>query len=323
MSVSVREGLTDGSVDASLEELDNRARSAVGLAGQAEGYSAGPFGFFDPRLPPKSTQQYGEPPRMPHVTLAEDTIPSGPIPLDIPLVAEWDSVNSVMSMDDVLQWDDIFGLDLDILSDPPNNMLDPLLAFSHPSNDQPILASQVPTWDLPLATHQGTVIPLPRPVLSAPDILELAPTLLKHFKKHVIQHISALPITSKSPWEIVNLASAVETYAQLTFLETEFITNAKRAGLYGLLSLSANHLARNPTFDPDLDRQDGYWDNVAQLCKAEATHRLQRSFAEEMRGPNKAKYKDQLIATLNLLGVSVSWTSSSLWAGRPAVRSKW
>jgi arginine metabolism regulation protein II len=108
----------------------------------------------------------------------------------------------------------------------------------------------------------------------------------------------------------------------LTFLETEFVTNAKRAGLYGLLCLSANHLAKNPTFDLDLDRQDGYWDVVAQLCKAEAAHHLQRSFAEEIRGPNKAKYKDQLIATLNLLGVSVSRPSFSLGQNIPQSRGR-
>lgn len=198
MAISVSEGLTDGSVDVSLQEVDNRASGAAESAGQAEHFITGPFGFFDPRLPPKSTQRCEEPPPTPHVALAQDPISLGPIPIGIPSVAEWDGVNSVMSMNDVLQWDDIFGLDLENLSDPPNNMLDPLLAFSGPSNGQPDLASQVPnprfdvnnyTWDLPLATHQGTVIPLTRPALSSADILELAPTLLKHFKKHVIQHI--------------------------------------------------------------------------------------------------------------------------------------
>lgn len=48
---------------------------------------------------------------------------------------------------------------------------------------------------------------------------EQAPFLLKHFHDRVIPSMAGLPFGSKSPWKIQNMASAVQTLAELTYLE--------------------------------------------------------------------------------------------------------
>lgn len=312
MSQSLTSGIS-GTVDACLSEVDSRANEKNSTF---DGVSVGPFSVF--RQDTSSTAQ-PESQAISSMTgeLSSPLVPSaGHFPIDMVTPSEF-GMNSVMSMNDALQWDDLFALDLDLAFQSTNYLYDPLLIVNQPPLDieQLPFPAQNSQVDEAVAFDESdpqTANDLSKEFLQ-PDgpsnfneLLSVAPLLLKHFQHNVIVHISALPITLKSPWRIVNLAAAVDSYAHLTFLESRHVSNARRAGLCGLLAIAAHHMSKNVMYDMNLDRPAHYWHSIFQTAKTEATRCLQLSLKEESSGLFKAKYKDHLVATLNLLAASVS-----------------
>lgn len=324
MSESLTSSLRGGSIDSCLNEIDTRASEDTSSS-FGQHVVVGPFSVlrqdssagaqvlasvecFSPHLQPLSQSQL-------HSDVIETNV-SNRTEMANPLLAFYDA-DTVPSLSDSLQWDDLFELSLETIFETSYQTVDPLMAFETPTLAQTLFTTDQSWTAIAEGSSLGdTIEPVPAPTLvlspaastGHPNsaILTLAPKLLKHFKDTVIEHICALPITTKSPFEIINLASAVDTFAHLTFLRSTGITRAKLAGLYSLLSVSAAHLAGNPRFDVESQHTCSYWKSLSQAASYHATQYLQQSIKEENHRPHKAKYKDQVVATMNLMTYSVS-----------------
>ena len=113
-------------------------------------------------------------------------------------------------------------------------------------------------------------------------------------------------MTSKSLWETLNFNEAVSTIANLTYISTG-VTYARSANLHAILAISAYHLSKLPGNDISFEDIVVDWKDVVDAACQTAKRSLSQSLAEESSGQRKAKYKDQLMATLALFAFSVSY----------------
>ena len=75
------------------------------------------------------------------------------------------------------------------------------------------------------------------------------------------------------------------------------------ANLMALLAISAQHLAdQNAAQDT---QTASYWRKIGDSAIQQAKEHLQHSLKNEIRGPNRAKYKDQVMAISALLAFAV------------------
>lgn len=315
-------GLLGVSVDACLNEIDTKAGENMSASSNRQ-VVVGPFSVLQP-VPSADNQ-----------ATATSDISTSTWPLHLrssamipgnEFLSEMETaspppdlydVNTVWNLDEFLQWDDLFDLGFDNALAPTCCATDPSLLFGTPSLAQSsvtVAPSSSTIADPPMSSNVPDPAYLPEALPSSAlssrvwddEILELAPRLLKHFKKTVIEHVCALPITAKSPFEIINLSTAVDALAHLTFLQNNYVTLAKRASLYSLLAVSAVHLSRNPRYDTESGFSPRYWESISSAARYQAAKDLQRSINEESREPNKAKYKDQVAAAMNLMTYAVS-----------------
>ncbi|KAJ9635390.1 hypothetical protein H2201_005782 [Coniosporium apollinis] len=236
MSTALRTDLGSTSVDASLTEID--ARSKDPRSSNKEDIAVGPFGVLNFNLNATFTQSQN--------VHTDDASAAEELPTDTP-----STFDSLMNLDDSLQWADLFELDFDnmlITQQAPfvSGVQDFFYDSYNIGNHEPLPLSNGSdtTTNRPQSAqnHVATDTALPEPLPSLVGIpaseLELpadTQTLLKHFQDHVIAQMAALPIGSKSPWKILNLSSAVETLAEVTFLGGQNVKHAHAANFYGPL----------------------------------------------------------------------------------------
>lgn len=127
--------------------------------------------------------------------------------------------------------------------------------------------------------------------------------LLKHFHDIVIPQMAFMPSRSKSPWTIMQLPEAMRSLSELTYLRSGILKHANAANLYGLMACSAYHLSTNPCVQTAQPQQ--YWEDLFERLKGKAKSHMQISLRDELIGPSKAKYKDQLMAILSMLAFAV------------------
>jgi arginine metabolism regulation protein II len=139
--------------------------------------------------------------------------------------------------------------------------------------------------------------------MSEPEILEDAQILLKHFKNVLIPQFSPLPMTAKSPWEILVCSAAVQTYADMTYLEGHNIKHASKANFFAILACSAHHITKTQLIFDALPLERGL--RVLEYASLRAKRHMQESLAFETSGPQRAKYKDQLMAIFSLIALAV------------------
>lgn len=135
------------------------------------------------------------------------------------------------------------------------------------------------------------------------EILEDAKVLLKHFRDVVIPQFVPLPMHSKSPWEILNWSNAVHTLADMTFLQTSNMKHANIANLYAIIGCSAHTIIKTESYPETLSYQKGT--RILEYASRRAKSHMQESLRSETTGPQKAKYKDQLMATFSLIALAV------------------
>lgn len=138
------------------------------------------------------------------------------------------------------------------------------------------------------------------------DVVGQAPLLLKHYNEVVISQMGSLPVNKKSAWRILNFPSAVLTLSDLTTLAVDRcdIKHANLANFYAVISASALHLSLNPE-----DFQD--WKNLSLFTYNAAKQHLRLSLEKECTLPQKAKYKDQLMAIGAILATAVCFCEYS------------
>lgn len=305
-----------GSVDASLSELDSRSKDVFSTK---QDIAVGPFGvlsFVQPNNTVKSVAKETEPPTdgsfaavttpprvHEQILIGDVTTQDTPITLD-----------SFMGLDDSLQWADLFGFHSSGLF-LDHSMLDPYSTLGdgnsvlYPNaveNDVLGVASSFHANKAALSGAGSRLTPAEHSSITIQDVLPEAQMLLRHFRDNVMRRWSCLPITSKSPWELIMLSEAVKTLAYLTFMGAPDLSCAKKANLYGMLSISSLHLSRISSHTPSSVHPPGHWHTFTKFTTNEARKNLQQSLRIELSGTRKAKYKDQMSAILSLLGVAVS-----------------
>lgn len=298
MSAALGTNLLSGSIDASLAEVDLRSRDPDR---QLDGdIVIGPFAVLD------FTFTAPQPQTRPEVVMSrEDELASTePLPAAEPagsIIAEQipdpspvSIIDSLSQMDDFLHWSDLLSFSPDnagLTTHPtlsmPNDLSFDLSnemgLFQDPRNVQEeptvILSSQKASEELASTTQ---------------DVLKDAQFLLRHFQDVVIPQIMAIPFGQKSPWKILNLPAAVMAFGDTTFLGTGGVSHARLANLYGILACSAIDLALKPP--TELVESTECWRRLANQTYQLAKEHIQISLQQETNGPNKAKYKDQLMA---------------------------
>lgn len=317
MSTSLAASFPMNTVDSSLAELETKSKdNAVSW----KDLSLGPFGVLNFNRPTESTGKTPED----DSSVLENVQPATPAVME-PLLQDMTpiSLDSWMGLDDSLQWADLFGFGSDDVFSMPNEAFDLPMSFGEeqamfPESQLSMVeeVSRLPaiTSSNALSGAGSRLEPMDHSMQSIDMILKEAQSLLRHFKQNVITRFSSLPITSKSPWEIISFAEAVNTLAHLSFLGTTTVTHAKKANLFAITAMSALHLSKNPLLDTQYDQSgpnEQGWDEFIQYSTLEAKRCLQASLKQELHGPHKAKYKDQLMGILSLMALSVRDSSNA------------
>ena len=292
MSAHLVEQVESRSIETSLAEIDSWPLDAEGA--RADGLALGPFGVID----------FNDAATIAPASLALDPS-TGPAVLGIPTrqnrkrlhLAETPStLDALTSLPDYLQWSDFFDLGLeDGLTQGPDNYG---LYVNEVDHDFGLQST-------PFSVPHTAPVPFSVPALNTIDDLELkneATTLIKHFGGDVIVAIAALPYNMKSPYKILNVAAAVQTLADITYLGRT-VKHANAANMYSLLACSAYHLGTNPSGSGIANTL--YWHDIAKRAGHKAKEHLQRSLQTELQGATKAKYKDQLMALMSTLTYSI------------------
>ena len=167
----------------------------------------------------------------------------------------------------------------------------PQHAFSIQQHDQQ-------SHHLPLSTNPSA------PETSLRDIPPAdAQILLKHFNDQVVTQFSSLPPGEKPHWTILNVRSAVLTLSNITYIQTLCTSNAAMTNLMALLAMSAHHLAHQNSSQHM--QTASHWRKIGDSAIQHAKAHLQHSLKNEVRGLNRAKYKDQVMAISAMLAFAV------------------
>ena len=218
---------------------------------------------------------------------------------------------SLNDIDDFLDWPDLFELDFASPAFPSGSISHALpegsLQMEAPYRfDQAALPQQVcsdkqrdqQSYDLPPMMNTSA----PKTSLGEIPLADVQ-TLLKHFNDQVIAQFSSLPPDKKPHWTILNVQSAVLTLTNITYIQTSCTSNAAMANLMALLAMSGHHLAHQNASQHT--ETASYWQNIGSSAIQQAKQHLQHSLKNEIRGPNRAKSKDQVMAISALLAFAV------------------
>lgn len=290
-----------GTIDSSLAEIDNKSKEA---SAADEDICVGPFGVLN--FHRTAVEPLIETEDDPMVSIDQPPIQEPVLGHVTPT-----TLDSWTGLDDTLQWADLFGFGADSIFPPSGNIFDPLLDLN--TGNSLFVDPRVLSGSDQAASHAHNALAGAGSRLTSADASAITPAdvlceaqmLLRHFKDTVVNRIVSLPVTSKSPWEIIILREAINTLSHLTYLESENVTCAKKAILFGMLAISAYHLFKNPTAN-GLGPTSQDVEQLVSAASSEAKHNLQQSLKNELHGPSKAKYKDQLMAIQCLMALAVS-----------------
>lgn len=122
--------------------------------------------------------------------------------------------------------------------------------------------------------------------------------LLTHYKLQMGTLFS--PITVRKPiWSVLHLPSAMSTFSELSVFGGS--SHAKSALFYGLLAVSAFNLHNIASYDATT-----HWRAIGRRLNEKAKVQLERACILELDGPKKSKYKEILMAVLNMITIAVS-----------------
>ncbi|CAG8119802.1 unnamed protein product [Penicillium olsonii] len=294
MSLALVNGLASSSVDQYLTEIDVQSKD---LEEQQGDLSFGPFGVFNlttgtAEIPSPDIDD-------PDFVIASSLGMLNDASLANAPMSELSTAEEMLGdLNSALQWTDIFNLDpapMGMNVTPPIWGYETLpTAWSSPVG--PEVSPGKSQYDLlshdlaslQCASHESLM-------------LSDATFLLRHFQEHVMTHVAWLPMSQKSPWIILNIPSAMITLDQLTYMKRhrrQVTKHASLANLYAILACASYHLAMNPEFASDKTNQ--HWEQLTGIAYADAKHHMSMSLEHEFQGPNKAKYKEQLMANLSL-----------------------
>ena len=301
MNSALQAELASRPVDESISELEMRSRDASASANRS--HSVGPFGVLDFT----GAQQTAG---ISSIVTPGQSVESNIVAVEGPDTTSPHtdlSLESLNNIDDFLGWPDLFELEFaspDFLSSgisyalPEGSLqMEAPYRFDHVTYPQQVCSNQQrdqQSCDLPLITNTSA------PEISLGEIVPAdAQTLLRHFNDQVIAQFSSLPPGEKPHWTILNVQSAVLTLANITYIQTSCTSSAAMANLMALLAMSGHHLAHQNASQHT--ETASHWQNIGDSAIQQAKQHLQHSLKNEIRGSNRAKYKDQVMAISALL----------------------
>lgn len=145
---------------------------------------------------------------------------------------------------------------------------------------------------------------------SSPLTSNLAPAnagvLLLHYKENVIRFFSPI-YSNKTPWQIMHVPIAMETFAQLSL--GEFAPSTKMCIFYSVLATSAFAL-----------RASSSQEHGGEAYALQAQNYIKIAIRDATSTPKRVKYKDMLIA---LLCMATAWVSFLPQRARMDVAGCW
>ncbi|KAF4340957.1 ARG81-like transcription factor [Fusarium beomiforme] len=143
------------------------------------------------------------------------------------------------------------------------------------------------------------VVPYPRNISSHSGLPEEAEPLLRHYRQHIAGQRSTMQAKRKSPWEIIFLPCALETFAELSLWNEA--SHTRSSIFYTLLAHSALQL--HMTKAPNSLSTD--WKEIGLKNHERAQSHLRQALQNEMFGPRQASYKELLMAILAMAMTSL------------------
>ncbi len=300
MTSNLAAGLASGSVDASLAEVDARTKDSQRLCNGT--VNVGPFSVFSMSNSP---------------TLDQSEDPVHGHKFDVPIDFTTGSISdldSLLDIGNVFGWNDLFDTGLDVSSPSHDEHIyeDPLSMLARAAN-QPVDSHYGDSSDGFTRSGVAESVDTPEenivPSVSAPtemtetETLSHGQTLLRYFRDVITPTYSPLPVNSKSPWEIMNCYAAVQTLADMTFLQVTDVKHANKANLFGIIACSAFTMAETHQDLPNL--YPAKCQQIVEDASIRAKKHLQESLKTETRGTQKARYKDQLMAINTMIALAV------------------
>ncbi|UZP32352.1 hypothetical protein NXS19_000168 [Fusarium pseudograminearum] len=139
------------------------------------------------------------------------------------------------------------------------------------------------------------IIPYPRETPhSRASIPEEAGHLLRHYRQNMARR-STMQAKRKSPWEIIFLPCALETFAELSLWNEA--SHTRSSIFYTLLAHSALQL--------HISGSDSNWKEIGLKNHERAQSHLRQALQHEMFGPKQASYKELLMAILAMAMTSL------------------
>ncbi|KAK7417234.1 hypothetical protein QQX98_004668 [Neonectria punicea] len=128
---------------------------------------------------------------------------------------------------------------------------------------------------------------------------EHAEPLLRYYKQHVVGATASMQAKRKSPWQMIFLPCALETFAELSLWNGT--SHTRSTILYTLLAHSAFqlHMTNKPGSFAN------HWREVGERHQEKAQNHLRNALQTEMFGPKQAKYKELLMAILAMAMTSL------------------
>jgi arginine metabolism regulation protein II len=131
------------------------------------------------------------------------------------------------------------------------------------------------------------------------NLPEYAEPLLRYYKQQVDGATGMMQTKRKSPWQLIFLPCALETFAELSLWNGT--SHTRYTILYTLLAHSA--------FQLDMTNKPGsfasHWREIGVRHQEKAQQHLRNALQLEMFGPKQTKYKELLMAILALAMTSV------------------
>lgn len=209
-----------------------------------------------------------------------------------------------------LDHDDIYENSVSLLDNVANQSLSGGQAFPHHYGHAHVRSTNgESSYD---SQYMGSIAAIldPQPPPYAPkemselEVLANGKVLLKHFRDIVVPQFAPIPMDSKSPWEILNWSSAIQTHADMTYLESHNVQHANKANLFAIIGCSAYIITRTQLCSDIISSQDAT--QILYYTSRQAKKHMQESLRMETTGAQKAKYKDQLMAIFSLIALAVS-----------------
>ncbi|KAH9232190.1 hypothetical protein K456DRAFT_1912038 [Colletotrichum gloeosporioides 23] len=224
---------------------------------------------------------------------------------DIDFQSFLDNMDLSMGQDDVLSSTEAFtGSISDLLADIPTDLeaiSDFYLAEEEavPEKDMYTLRS-----DTNVTNQVAVGDTVPSPPLSInldarSDMPEQAQALLRYYKTHIESAPTCIQSSRwKSPWKLLFLPCAFETFAELSLLGGT--SHTRSAILCALLSHSAFQLHKS-----DSNSQSDYWHNLGVKHRDRAQKHLRNAVETEASDSEQTKYKELLMAFIAMAMISI------------------